>query len=78
MLAEVGVGFGRRTQMVQIDRRRIEEDRRNDGRWVLVTNSSLPADQVSVAYKGAAAGREGISDPEDAAGAPARPPLVRP
>lgn len=36
---------------VAIDRKRVAEDARYDGKFVLRTNSSLPADEVAVQYK---------------------------
>ncbi len=36
---------------VHIDQDRIEYESRFDGKWVLITNTDLPADQVAVKYK---------------------------
>ena len=40
------------SQNASINRKRIAQDRANDGKWVLVTNTSLPAEDVALAYKG--------------------------
>jgi len=34
-----------------IDRKKVEEDARFDGKWVLTTNTDLPADKVALKYK---------------------------
>jgi transposase len=36
---------------VKIDRKKIEEEARFDGKWVLKTNTDLPTDQVAIKYK---------------------------
>jgi transposase len=38
-------------EMIVIDRQRVAEEARYDGKWVLRTNTSLPADQVALKYK---------------------------
>ena len=37
---------------VELDRGRIEEDARYDGKWILRTNTDLPPGEVALAYKG--------------------------
>jgi transposase len=39
-------------QSASINHKRIAQDQANDGKWVLVTNTSLPAEEVALAYKG--------------------------
>ena len=39
-------------ETVTVDRRRIAQDALKDGKWVLLTNCSLPAREVALAYKG--------------------------
>jgi transposase len=39
-------------QSASINHKRIAQNQANDGKWVLVTNTSLPAEEVALAYKG--------------------------
>jgi len=36
---------------VTIDKKKIEEEKRFDGKWVLITNTGLPASDVALQYK---------------------------
>ena len=36
---------------VTIDKKKIEEEKRYDGKWVLITNTDLPASDVAIQYK---------------------------
>ena len=36
---------------VRVDRRKVEEEARYDGKWVLRTNTALPAGEVALQYK---------------------------
>jgi len=36
---------------LRVDKRKIEEDARFDGKWVLLTNTTLPAEDVALKYK---------------------------
>jgi transposase len=36
---------------LRVDKRKIEEDTRFDGKWVLLTNTTLPAEDVALKYK---------------------------
>jgi transposase len=38
-------------ESVKIDQKKIEEESRFDGTWVLITNTNLPADEVALKYK---------------------------
>ena len=36
---------------LRVDKKKIEEDARFDGKWVLLTNTTLPAEEVALKYK---------------------------
>jgi len=39
-------------EKVELDRRKVAEDARYDGKWILRTNTDLPPEEVALAYKG--------------------------
>jgi hypothetical protein len=39
-------------ETARLDRTRVEQDARLDGKWVLFTNTTIPSDEVALAYKG--------------------------
>ena len=62
---------------LELDRKRIAEDARYDGKWVLRTNTDLPPRGGGACLQGAVASGGGVPDAEDAVGASPDLPLDR-